>query len=170
MKKDIYHDLSAVALTAGILNYTTLGEGTATKISLGYADLLGYQGGALFVFSAYVGITSSDSTGKITVPFILEESDDHSTWTAVDSSLIIPYNATATGFTVDNTGASAVVPKTYVVQYIGGKRYVRVSSVPANSTVPSSSESTSAVYYNWSVLKHNPYFAGNAFTPSTNQL
>jgi len=169
MNKDLYHDISALAVEAGTWNYATW-SGTAAAVAPAYIDLQGYNAGALLTLSMNVGITSSDSTGQITIPFVIQESDDHSTWTAADAISVVPYADTATGITVTNVGITVATPTVLAIQYIGKKRYIRLYAAASGVVVPSSSGSTSSIAYVLTALKYQPYQKGETYTGYPNQL
>lgn len=169
MNRDLYHDVGVLAVEAGTWNYAKW-SGTAAAVSTNYVDLQGYNAGALLTLNMNVGITSSDTTGKIYIPFVIQESDDHSTWTDAESISVVPYADTVTGMLVSNVGVAAATATVVTAQYIGKKRYVRLYAAAANVVVPTSSGSTSAIEYCLTAARYQPYQKGNAYSPFTNQL
>ena len=85
-------------------------------------DLKGFQSAMVVVNSGIEGDTLS---GSVKFDFILEESDDDSSWSAVTSSTSV------TEGSVDGSGifltldANGETPQISQIGYIGGKRYIR---------------------------------------------
>ena len=86
-------------------------------------DRIGFESVMFLVNSGIEGDTLS---GSVKFDFILEESDDDATFSAVTSSTSV------TEGSVDSSGifltldANGETPQTSQIGYIGGKRYVRV--------------------------------------------
>ena len=84
------------------------------------------QGFESCMFIVNSGIEGDTLSGSVKFDFILEESDDDSTFSAVTSSTSV------TETSVDSSGifltldANGETPQTSQIGYIGGKRYVRV--------------------------------------------
>ena len=84
------------------------------------------QGFESVMFVVNSGIEGDTLSGSVKFDFILQESDDDSTFTAVTSSTSV------TEGSVDGSGifltldANGETPQTSQIGYIGGKRYVRV--------------------------------------------
>ena len=84
------------------------------------------QGFESVMFVVNSGIEGDTLSGSVKFDFILEESTDDSTFTAVTSSTSV------TEGSVDSSGifltldANGETPQTSQIGYIGGKRYVRV--------------------------------------------
>jgi hypothetical protein len=85
-------------------------------------DLQGFESAMVIVNTGIEGDTLS---GSVKFDFILEESDDNSTFTAVTSSTSV------TETSVDSSGifltldANGETPQITQIGYIGGKRYIR---------------------------------------------
>jgi hypothetical protein len=85
-------------------------------------DLQGFESAMVIVNTGIEGDTLSSS---VKFDFILEESDDNSTYTAVTSSTSV------TETSVDSSGifltldANGETPQITQIGYIGGKRYIR---------------------------------------------
>jgi hypothetical protein len=85
-------------------------------------DLQGFESAMVIVNTGIEGDTLS---GSVKFDFILEESDDNSTYTAVTSSTSV------TETSVDSSGifltldANGETPQITQIGYIGGKRYIR---------------------------------------------
>ena len=85
-------------------------------------DLQGFESAMVIVNTGIEGDTLS---GSVKFDFILEESDDNSTYTAVTSSTSV------TETSVDSSGifltldANGETPQIKQIGYIGGKRYIR---------------------------------------------
>tara|TARA_R110001583_G_scaffold180181_1_gene337189 strand:- start:457 stop:888 length:432 start_codon:yes stop_codon:yes gene_type:complete len=85
-------------------------------------DLQGFESAMVIVNTGIEGDTLS---GSVKFDFILEESDDNSTYTAVTSSTSV------TETSVDGSGifltldANGETPQIKQIGYIGGKRYIR---------------------------------------------
>ena len=85
-------------------------------------DLKGFQSAMVVVNSGIEGDTLS---GSVKFDFILEESDDDSSWSAVTSSTSV------TEGSVDGSGifltldANGETPQCSQIGYIGGSRYIR---------------------------------------------
>jgi len=88
-------------------------------------DLQGYESAAIVVQTGVEGITLSTSNK---IEFILEDSDDNSTFSAVTSSTSV------TEGSVDSSGIFLTLdgnddtPQASTIGYVGGKRYVRVTA------------------------------------------
>jgi len=84
------------------------------------------QGFESVMFVVNSGIEGDTLSGSVKFDFILQESDDDSTFSAVTSSTSV------TEGSVDSSGifltldANGETPQTSQIGYIGGKRYVRV--------------------------------------------
>ena len=86
-------------------------------------DLQGYESATVLLDVGVEGITLS-TTNK--VEFLLEESSDNSTFTAVTSATSVTngtVSATGIFFTADG---NADIPAVSVIGYVGGSRYIRV--------------------------------------------
>ncbi len=84
------------------------------------------QGFESVMFVVNSGIEGDTLSGSVKFDFILQESDDDSSWSAVTSSTSV------TETSVDSSGifltldANGETPQTSQIGYIGGKRYTRV--------------------------------------------
>ena len=84
------------------------------------------QGFESVMFVVNSGIEGDTLSGSVKFDFILQESDDDSSWSAVTSSTSV------TETSVDSSGifltldANGETPQTSQIGYIGGKRYPRV--------------------------------------------
>ena len=84
------------------------------------------QGFESVMFVVNSGIDGDTLSGSVKFDFILQESDDDSSWSAVTSSTSV------TETSVDSSGifltldANGETPQTSQIGYIGGKRYTRV--------------------------------------------
>jgi hypothetical protein len=113
--RDISNKTSAVATQVPAV-VTADANGTGV-------DLKGFQSAMVVVNSGIEGDTLS---GSVKFDFILEESADDSSWSAVTSSTSV------TEGSVDSSGifltldANGETPQTSQIGYIGSKRYVRV--------------------------------------------
>lgn len=114
MMKDIHSGmLAAVALAAAALDADTAG---AT------IDLQGYDG-CEFVLSAGVGGITFDGTNYIEV--IMEESDDDTTWSAVDDAYVLGMTGVTDGV-IKTFGDAHAAGANYRFGYVGYKRYARI--------------------------------------------
>ena len=88
-------------------------------------DLQGFESATIVVDTGAEGDTLSSS---VKVDFILEESSDNSSWSAVTSSTSV------TDGSVDSSGIfltlddNAATPQVTTIGYVGGERYVRVTA------------------------------------------
>ena len=88
-------------------------------------DLQGFESATIVVDTGAEGVTLS---GSVKIDFILEESSDNSTFTAVTSATSV------TDGTVDSSGifltldADGEPPQVASIGYVGGSRYVRVTA------------------------------------------
>lgn len=88
-------------------------------------DLQGFESATIVVDTGAEGDTLSAS---VKVDFILEESSDNSSWSAVTSSTSV------TDGSVDSSGIfltlddNAETPQVTTIGYVGGERYVRVTA------------------------------------------
>ena len=86
-------------------------------------DLQGFEGAMVLVDVGAEGVTLSSS---VKIDFLLEHSDDNSSFSAVDSNLLVSDG------TVSSTGLfatfddNAEAPAIAAIGYVGGKRYIRV--------------------------------------------
>jgi hypothetical protein len=89
-------------------------------------DLRGF-GAATILLNIGVGGITFDATNKI--EFVLQESDDDSTYTAVAATdVIVPSSVTVTSGIVRSLVAAHAAAAVYRVGYIGTKRYIRVAA------------------------------------------
>jgi len=88
-------------------------------------DLQGFESATIVVDTGAEGVTLSSS---VKIDFILEDSDDDSTYAAVTSNNLVTDGA------VDSSGIfltlddNAETPQVASIGYVGGKRYVRVTA------------------------------------------
>ena len=86
-------------------------------------DLQGFEGATVVIDTGAEGVTLSSS---VKIDFILEESSDDSTYTAVTSATSV------TDGSVDSNGVfltlddNAETPQVATIGYVGGARYIRV--------------------------------------------
>lgn len=88
-------------------------------------DLQGFEGATVVIDTGAEGVTLSSS---VKIDFILEESSDDSTYTAVTSATSV------TDGSVDSNGVfltlddNAETPQVATIGYVGGARYIRVTA------------------------------------------
>ena len=120
-------------------------------------DLQGFESATIVVDTGAEGVTLSSS---VKIDFILEESSDDSTYSAVTSSTSV------TDGSVDSSGifltldANAETPQVATIGYVGGSRYIRVT---ADFTGTHSTGTPVAV----SVIKGHPRHNTDADSSST---
>jgi hypothetical protein len=105
-----------------VLNATLAADNTPAAI-----DILGFDGAKLLIQVGVGGITF-DGTNK--VEFKVTHSDDDSTYTAVAAADVIlgslADSSVGTGGIVKSLIAAHATPDISIVDYIGGKRYLKV--------------------------------------------
>jgi hypothetical protein len=115
--KDLANNISVVQSIAPVVGSSdTNGTGV---------DLQFFESAVAVVDTGVEGDTLSSS---VKIDFILEDSDDNSSWSAVTSQ------SSVTDGTVDSSGifltldANAETPQVTSIGYVGGKRYLRVTA------------------------------------------
>lgn len=115
--KDLANNISvAQSIAPAVVTSDTNGTGV---------DLQFFESATVIVDTGVEGDTLSSS---VKFDFILEDSDDNSSWSAVTSQLHV------TDGTVDSSGifltldANAETPQVTSIGYVGGKRYLRVTA------------------------------------------
>ena len=115
--KDLANNISVVQSIAPVVGSSdTNGTGV---------DLQFFESAVAVVDTGVEGDTLSSS---VKIDFILEDSDDNSSWSAVTSQ------SSVTDGTVDSSGifltldANAATPQVTSIGYVGGKRYLRVTA------------------------------------------
>ena len=88
-------------------------------------DLQGFESAAVIVTTGIEGITLS---GTDKIDFILEDSDDDSTYAAVTSALSVTEGSVDSSGVFLTLDADAETPQAMTIGYVGGKRYVRVTA------------------------------------------
>ena len=107
-----------------VLNSIVAVTGTSDTNGTGI-DLQGYESAMMVVPTGVEGDTLS-STVKI--DFILEESSDNSTFTAVTSNTSVTDGAVDSSGIFSTLDANAETPQISTIGYVGGSRYVRVKA------------------------------------------
>ena len=116
--RDIANRTKSVTCLTAIVQAGTDANGTTV-------DTQGFES-CMFVVNT--GIEGDTLSGSVKFDFILQESTDDSTWSAVTSSTSV------TEGSVDSSGifltldANGETPQVSQIGYIGGKRYVRVKT------------------------------------------
>jgi len=118
MARDIANITKSVSCLDAIVQASTDANGTTIDT----------QGFEACMFTVNTGIEGDTLSASVKWDFILQESTDDSTWSAVTSSTSV------TEGTVDSSGifltidANAETPQCSQIGYIGGNRYVRVKT------------------------------------------
>ena len=115
MIRDLHDNLSAVTLVAP---QTATADVTAVSV-----DLLGFRAAMVLLYIGIGGITFS-STNKI--EFILEHSNDNSTWDVVTQAAVLGPTVAAGGI-VRSLVAAKAAADIQELSYIGGRRYIRLT-------------------------------------------
>lgn len=88
-------------------------------------DLQGFESATIVVDTGAEGVTLSSS---VKIDFILEDSDDDSTYAAVTSNNLVTDGAVDSSGIFLTLDANAETPQVTSIGYVGGKRYVRVKA------------------------------------------
>jgi hypothetical protein len=115
MIRDLHDNLSAVTLVAP---QTATADVTAVSV-----DLLGFRAAMVLLYIGIGGITFT-TTNKI--EFILEHSNDNSTWNAVAQADVLGPTVAAGGI-VRSLVAAKAAADIQEISYIGGRRYIRLT-------------------------------------------
>jgi hypothetical protein len=115
MIRDLHDNLSTALLVA-----PQTATADVTPVSV---DLLGFRAAMVLLYIGIGGITFT-STNKI--EFILEHSNDNSTWNAVAQSDVLGHTVVAGGI-VRSLVAAKAAADVQKISYIGGRRYVRLT-------------------------------------------
>jgi hypothetical protein len=115
MIRDLHDNLSAVTLVA-----PQTATADITPVSV---DLLGFRAAMVLL---YIGIGGITFTGTNKIEFILEHSNDNSTWNAVAQADVLGPTVAAGGI-VRSLVAAKAAADIQEISYIGGRRYVRLT-------------------------------------------
>lgn len=88
-------------------------------------DLQGFESATIVVDTGAEGVTLSSS---VKIDFILEDSSDDSTYSAVTSNNLVTDGAVDSSGIFLTLDANAETPQVASIGYVGGKRYVRVKA------------------------------------------
>lgn len=113
--KDLHSHVAAIALLAAA---TYSADAASSGI-----DLAGYNSAEILLYIDDGGITF-DATNKI--EFVLEESDDNSTWTAVAAKDVLGVDSVTSG--IIKALVAAHSEGVYRFGYVGTKRYIRLTA------------------------------------------
>jgi hypothetical protein len=114
MYRDLHDNLSTALLVAP--------QTATTDITPVSVDLLGFRAAMVLLYIGIGGITFT-TTNKI--EFILEHSNDNSTWNAVAQADVLGPTVAAGGI-VRSLVAAKAAADVQEISYIGGRRYVRL--------------------------------------------
>jgi hypothetical protein len=114
--RDLRNNLSAAVTLAPAVRTS---DATGTTV-----DLLGYESAAVYLQIGAGGIVFSDTNR---IDFVMEHSEDASTWTAVTSDHVRRVTVATGGIVRSLIEAHAAATVTEI-GYIGGRRYVRLSA------------------------------------------
>ena len=115
MIRDLHDNLSTALLVA-----PQTATADVTPVSV---DLLGFRAAMVLL---YIGIGGITFTGTNKIEFILEHSNDNSTWNAVAQSDVLGPTVAAGGI-VRSLVAAKAAADVQEISYIGGRRYVRLT-------------------------------------------
>jgi hypothetical protein len=116
MYRDLHDNLQAATMIAPIT-----ATADTTPISI---DLLGFRAAMVMLYIGVGGITFT-TTNKI--EFVLEHSNDNSTWAAVEQRDVVGATV-ATGGIVRALVAAKAAADIQEMSYIGGRRYIRLTA------------------------------------------
>jgi hypothetical protein len=115
MIRDLHNNLSTALLVA-----PQTATADVTPVSV---DLLGFRAAMVLL---YIGIGGITFTGTNKIEFILEHSNDNSTWNAVAQADVLGPTVAAGGI-VRSLVAAKAAADVQKISYIGGRRYVRLT-------------------------------------------
>lgn len=115
MIRDLHDNLSTAMLVA-----PQTATADVTPVSV---DLLGFRAAMVLL---YIGIGGITFTGTNKIEFILEHSNDNSTWNAVAQADVLGPTVAAGGI-VRSLVAAKAAADVQEISYIGGRRYVRLT-------------------------------------------
>jgi len=116
MYRDLHNNLQAATMIAPVT-----ATADTTPISI---DLLGFRAAMVMLYIGVGGITFS-TTNKI--EFVLEHSNNNSTWAVVGQGDIVGATV-ATGGIVRALTAAKAAADIQELSYIGGRRYIRLTA------------------------------------------
>jgi len=110
---------------------TFLSQLNSSEIRPFYAIKMYFSSGTLLLNTTYndrvnSGIEGDTLSGSVKFDFILQESTDDSTFTAVTSSTSVTEGSVDSNGIFLTLDANGETPQTSAIGYIGGSRYVRV--------------------------------------------
>ena len=115
--KDLANNISvAQSIAPAVVTSDTNGTGV---------DLQFFESATVLVDTGAEGVTLSAS---VKIDFILEDSDDDSTYAAVTSNNLVTDGAVDSSGIFLTLDANAETPQVASIGYVGGKRYVRVTA------------------------------------------
>jgi hypothetical protein len=115
MIRDLHDNLSTALLVA-----PQTATADITPLSV---DLLGFRAAMVLL---YIGIGGITFTGTNKIEFVLEHSNDNSTWNAVAQADVLGPTVAAGGI-VRSLVAAKAAADVQEISYIGGRRYVRLT-------------------------------------------
>ena len=115
MIRDLHDNLSTALLVA-----PQTATADITPLSV---DLLGFRAAMVLL---YIGIGGITFTGTNKIEFVLEHSNDNSTWNAVAQADVLGPTVAAGGI-VRSLVAAKAAADIQELSYIGGRRYIRLT-------------------------------------------